>query len=54
MLLKNIYSFYKYIAGGKKLEKDTADFATFKDAHYIIKLTEAILKSSRTKRWVKV
>ena len=50
----NIYSFYKYIADGRKLEKDIPDFATFSDAHYIIKLTEAILKSSRTKRWVKV
>jgi len=50
----NIYSFYKYIVDGKKPGKDTCDFATFYDAHYIIKLTEAILESSRTKKWVKV
>jgi predicted dehydrogenase len=50
----NIYSFYKYIVDGKKPGKDICDFATFDDAHYIIKLTEAILESSRTKRWVKV
>ena len=50
----NIYSFYKYILDGKKLGKDPSDFATFKEAHYIIKLTEAILESNKTKRWVKV
>jgi len=50
----NIYSFYKYIVDCKKPEKDTTDFATFKEAHYIIKLTEAILESNKTKRWVKV
>jgi predicted dehydrogenase len=50
----NIYSFYKYILDGKKLGKDLSDFATFDEAHYIIKLTEAILESSKTKRWIKV
>ena len=50
----NIYSFYKYIVDGKKLENNTPDFATFDDAHYIVKLTEAILESSKTKRWVKI
>lgn len=50
----NIYSFYKYIVDCKKPEKDIPDFATFKEAHYIIKLTEAILESNKTKRWVKV
>jgi predicted dehydrogenase len=43
-----------YIVDSKKPGKDIPDFATFDDAHYIIKLTEAILESSRTKRWVKV
>jgi len=50
----NIYSFYKYILDGKKLGKDPSDFATFKEAHYIIKLTEAILESNKTKRWIKL
>ena len=50
----NIYSFYKYITDSKKQGKDIPDFATFYDAHYIIKLTEAILESSKTKRWIKV
>ena len=50
----NIYSFYKFIADCKKPGTDLCDFATFDEAHYIIKITEAILESSRTKRWVKV
>jgi len=50
----NIYSFYKYILDGKKLGKDPSDFATFDEAHYIVKLTEAILESNKTKRWIKL
>jgi len=50
----NIYSFYKYILDGKKLGKDFSDFATFDEAHYIIKLTEAILESNKTKKWIKM
>ncbi|NJD04207.1 MAG: Gfo/Idh/MocA family oxidoreductase [Ruminiclostridium sp.] len=50
----NIYSFYKYIADGKVLGKDPGDFATFENGYYIIRLTEAILKSNETRRWVKV
>ncbi|MCD4669769.1 MAG: Gfo/Idh/MocA family oxidoreductase [Actinomycetia bacterium] len=50
----NIYSFYKFIADGKKPETDLCDFATFDEAHYIIKITEAILESSKTRSWVKV
>ena len=50
----NVYSFYKYIADGKSMEKDSCDFATFEEGHYLIKLTEAILKSSETRRWVTV
>jgi Predicted dehydrogenases and related proteins len=50
----SIFSFYKYIIDGKTRGKDPCDFATFEDAYYIIKLTEAILKSSQTKQWVKI
>lgn len=50
----NIYSFYKYIIDGKKLDTDIPDFATFDEAHYIVKLTEAILESSKSGKWVKV
>jgi predicted dehydrogenase len=50
----NIYSFYKYIADGKRPGVDKSDFATFAEAHHIIKLTEAILKSSVSRQWVSV
>jgi predicted dehydrogenase len=53
-LRNNIYSFYKFIADGKVSGKDPHDFATFDDGHYIILLTEAILKSNESKSWVKV
>ena len=50
----NLHSFYSYISEGKKQGVDPCDFATFEDGHYIVKLTEAILESSKTKRWIKV
>lgn len=50
----NVFSFYKYIADGKKIGKDPCDFATFEEGHYLIKLTEAILKSNETRQWVKL
>jgi predicted dehydrogenase len=53
-MCNNIYSFYKYIAQDKVMGRDPLDFATFEEGHYLIKLTEAILKSSETKSWVKL
>lgn len=53
-LKNNLYSFYKFIGEGKDSKKDPCDFATFDEAHYIMKLTEAILKSNQTRQWVKV
>lgn len=53
-LKNNILSFYKFISEGKQLGKDAHDFATFVEGHYIIKITEAILESNKTKRWVKM
>jgi predicted dehydrogenase len=50
----NFLKFYNFIAQGKKLNTDTADFSTFENAHYIVVLTEAILKSSKTRQWVSV
>jgi predicted dehydrogenase len=50
----NILSFYRYLAAGKRLGKDPCDFATFEEAHRIIRLTEAIVKSSETRRWVSI
>lgn len=50
----NVYSFYKFITEGKHSGVDRCDFATFNEGHYIMVLTEAILKSSETRQWVKV
>ena len=50
----NIYSFYKFIAEGKKLGRDEADFATLEQAAYIVRLTEAVIESNRSKSWVEV
>lgn len=47
----NIYAFYKYIADGMKGEPV---FSTLEQAAYIVKLTEAIVESSKKKGWVKV
>lgn len=53
-LKNNFEAFYSFIQSGKKRGVDKADFATFEDGHYIMKITEAILRSSKDKRWVKV
>lgn len=50
----NIYSVYRYISEGKTLTSDKPDFATLEEATYILKLTEAILESSKTRAWVAV
>jgi len=50
----NIWSFYKFIADGKKPGVDACDFATFEEADRIIRLTEAIVKSSATRQWISV
>jgi hypothetical protein len=50
----NIYSVYKYISEDKRLDRDACDFATFPEAHRIIRLTEAIVESGRARRWVDI
>ena len=50
----NLTAFYTFIRDGKKLHTDQADFATFEDGHYIMKLTEAIIQSGKEKRWITV
>lgn len=53
-LKNNIYSFYKFITNGKKIDKDSSDFASFLEGHYVMKVVEAIMKSSKTKQWINV
>ena len=47
----NIYAFYKYIQDGMQGEPL---FATLEQAAYVVKLTEAVIESSKTKSWIKV
>ncbi len=47
----NIYAFYKFIAEG--MQGETV-FSTLEDAAYIVKLTEAIVDSSKQKKWIKI
>lgn len=48
----NIYSFYDYIAKGDYKAKP--DFATLEEAANIVRLTEAIVTSSKERRWIEV
>lgn len=50
----NVMAFYKFIGEDKKMGVDPVDFATFEDGHYIMKLTEAIVESSKSRSWVRV
>lgn len=50
----NFLAFYTFIYEGKNPQKDQPDFATFEDGHYIMRITEAIMKSGKEKRWVSV
>ena len=47
----NLYSFYKYIADGMQ---GPAPFSTLEQATYIVRLTEAILRSSKERQWIKI
>ncbi len=47
----NIYAFYEYIESGKVGEPV---FSTLEQAAYIVKLTEAVIESSKLKSWIKV
>jgi predicted dehydrogenase len=53
-MTNNVKAFYRFIFEGKKLNEEKPVFATFEEAHYIIKLVEAIIESSVKREWVKV
>jgi predicted dehydrogenase len=48
----NLDAFYAFIMEGKRPGKDPCDFATFEEGHYLMRLTEAIIKSGKERRWV--
>ena len=47
----NFLAFYNYLSNGRCGERI---FSTLEDAAYIVKLTEAIVESSKKKQWIKV
>lgn len=52
---KNTLSaYYDFVRNGKNVWTDQPDFATFLEAHNLMKITDAILKSSQMGRWVNV
>ncbi len=52
---KNFFrNFYQWASEAKVPPKGQADFATFEDGHLEILICEAILKSSKSRKWVKV
>jgi predicted dehydrogenase len=50
----NLDAYYGFILEHKKMGIDPCDFATFEDAHYLMRLTEAVIKSGKERRWVSV
>lgn len=51
MFLRNVYSL---IVSGKNPNKNQINFSTFKDGHEEMLIVDAILKSNRVRRWVKI
>ena len=52
---KNTLSaYYEFVLSGKNTKTDNPDFATFEDGHYLMRLTAAIMKSGKERRWVSV
>lgn len=47
----NIYGFYRKIANG---DKESSMFSSLEQAAYVVKLTEAVIKSSKEKKWIKI
>jgi len=47
-------AYYDFIISEKNTKTDKPDFATFEDGHYLMRLTAAILKSGKEKRWVSI
>jgi predicted dehydrogenase len=53
-MTNNVKAFYRHITERKSNTISGNDFATFEEAHYIIKVVEAIVESSRRRQWVDI
>ncbi|MCL1896595.1 MAG: Gfo/Idh/MocA family oxidoreductase [Clostridiales bacterium] len=49
-----VFAFYDFIRRGARIGEEVADFATFYDGAYEVKLVEAIVESSKRRGWVSV
>jgi hypothetical protein len=47
-------NFYTFVREEKSLKTDKPNFATFKDGHLSMCITDAILESHQQQKWVKV
>ena len=52
--LNTIKKFYTFILDNKKIGNDKAEFATFEDAYYLLKIVKAILESNKKGSWVHI
>jgi predicted dehydrogenase len=50
----NFRNVYRFIRDGKKPGQDQADFPTFEEGHFEVKMVEAVLKSAAESRWVEI
>jgi predicted dehydrogenase len=52
---RNLFrNFYRYIQEGKSPASDPADFPTFADGDWEVRVVEAVLRSHREQKWVEV
>lgn len=50
----NFHNIYRFIRDGKKPGQDKADFPTFADGFFEVKMVEAVLESAEKGAWVKI
>jgi predicted dehydrogenase len=52
---RNLFrNFYRYIRAGKNPATDPADFPTFADGDWVVRVVEAVLRSNARQAWVEV
>jgi predicted dehydrogenase len=52
---RNLFrNFYRYIQAGKSPATDPADFPTFEDGDWEVRIVEAVLRSNESRSWVEI